>query len=226
MSRNFRFDRYPYDDVKIYEKGSVTFEPGITVLVGCNGSGKSTLLRIVESKLRAGNIPVMFLNTLSAAGDQCGRALLDGNIQLAAAGLSSSEGEKMMLCIGQFAAKVRNFIRTGKGERSRFADVFGHENPETASNERWILIDSADSGLSIDSLAEVNDFLHLMAEDTEKGSCELYVVISTNQYELAAGNRCINVQTLRPVSVKSYGRYRQIILKSRERKDARTYDEE
>ena len=225
MGRRFRIDRCPLDeDVRLYEKGTVTFEEGITVLVGCNGSGKTTLLKIIENRLKKDNIPCMRLNTLSDAANMTGNAMFDQNFSLAAFSLSAAEGERMMACIGRFASTVRRFIATGKGRKNRFDGIFGNEEKEITSKERWLLIDSADSGLSIDALAEVNDFLHLVEEDAEKSGYAVYIVVSTNQYELTVGNRCLNVQTLKPVSVKSYNGYRNIVMKSRERKDARQED--
>lgn len=225
MSRTFRFDKCPFDDgVKIYSKGSVTFEPGVTVLVGCNGAGKTTLLHILEDRLRQKKIPCMFLDSLSTATNLFGNAIYTNNFRLASCSSSSSEGEKMMLGIGQFASGVRSFIMTGRKKRSRFEEAFGSTEEEITTKERWILIDSADSGLSIDSLAEVNDFLHLVREDAEENGYEAYIVVSTNQYELTVGNRCMNSQTLKPVSVKSYAGYRNLILKSRKLKDDRDRD--
>jgi len=57
--------------------------------------------------------------------------------------------------------------------------------------------------------------------ENKEGDKELYIVLSTNQYEMVVGNRCLDVQTLKPVVIKTYDRYRSVIRKSRERKEAR-----
>lgn len=46
MSRKFKLikDCY-YKDENIFEKRTITLEPGVTVLVGCNGLGKTTLIK-------------------------------------------------------------------------------------------------------------------------------------------------------------------------------------
>lgn len=49
MGRRFKIERdYYEDDDFIYKKQHVTFEPGLTVLVGCNGSGKTTLINQIK----------------------------------------------------------------------------------------------------------------------------------------------------------------------------------
>ena len=223
MGRNFRFDRCPYEEnEKIFEKGSVTFEPGVTVLVGCNGSGKTTLLNTLREKLKKDHIPALYLDTLNEAKDSFGKAIWNDNIALAASSLCSSEGERMMLSIGQFAGTIREFVRTGQEQKDRLASLFsGETEKEITSKERWILIDSADSGLSIDALCEVRDFLNLIVEDAAEMGVEIYVVVSTNQYEFVVDNKCIDVQTLKPVSIKTYNKYRSVIMRSRERKNKR-----
>ena len=52
MSREFKLTKAPYDKGdNIYSKATFTFEPGITILVGCNGSGKTTLITLLKEKL-------------------------------------------------------------------------------------------------------------------------------------------------------------------------------
>ena len=41
LSRRFKIERDCYEDENyLYKKGHVTFQPGLTVLVGCNGCGE------------------------------------------------------------------------------------------------------------------------------------------------------------------------------------------
>ena len=222
MSRKFKIDRYPYDDdIKMYEKTFITLEPGATVLVGCNGSGKTTLLQMIERSLKRDRIPVLYLDTLQSAQNGIGNAIFSNNLQFAATSYIASEGERMALSIGQFAGKIKEFIATGKRRRTSMEKAFAPKEKPVNSNERWILIDSADSGLSIDMLEEVRDLINLVIEDNKEGDKELYIVLSTNQYEMVVGNRCLDVQTLKPVVIKTYDRYRSVIRKSRERKEAR-----
>lgn len=53
MSRRFKIERDCYEDENyLYKKGHVTFQPGLTVLVGCNGCGKTTLMKQLENILK------------------------------------------------------------------------------------------------------------------------------------------------------------------------------
>ena len=55
--KTIQIEKDPYDfGVNLFPKKNVTFEPGVTVLVGCNGSGKTTL----HVKLRRGEAFLQF----------------------------------------------------------------------------------------------------------------------------------------------------------------------
>lgn len=41
MSRIFEVPTKPYDDYKLYNRKTITINPGVTVLSGCNGTGKA-----------------------------------------------------------------------------------------------------------------------------------------------------------------------------------------
>lgn len=219
--RKFKINQKPFDgETKLYDKKFVTFETGVTVLIGCNGSGKTTLLHSLRNSLWKERVPVLYIDTLTSARDAVGSALWKNDMAMAASAFSASEGERMQLGLGQNAARLRTFIMTGEGEINDFGLSCG-KKAKYDGKERWLLIDSADSGLSIDALQDVQSFLDLVIEDSEKLDKELYIVISTNQYELTAGRRCLNAQTLRPISIRSYETYKKAILKSRLKKDER-----
>ena len=48
MSRIFEVPTKPWDDYKLYNRQTITINPGVTVLTGCNGTGKSTLMRLMK----------------------------------------------------------------------------------------------------------------------------------------------------------------------------------
>lgn len=50
---------------------------------------------------------------------------------------------------------------------------------------------------------------------------DIYILVTANEYEMARGEKCFDVVGCRYVGVKSYERYRNLVLKSREYKDAR-----
>ena len=97
----------------------------------------------------------------------------------------------------------------------------GEDKEEIVSNERWILLDAVDSGLSIDHVVELKGLFKLVLEDTAAADKEIYIVASANEYELAAGNQCYDVGKSKYVDIKSYDDYKKAILASRAKKDKR-----
>ena len=84
----------------------------------------------------------------------------------------------------------------------------------------WLLLDGVDSGFSIDAIEDLKrglfDTIFEMYPDKE-----IYIIVSANEYEMARGEMCFDVVNCRYVNIKSYDRYRKIVMKSREYKDAR-----
>ena len=69
MSRKIKlYQDYYGEDEKLYEKRSVTFDEGVTVLVGCNGSGKTTMLYQIKDNLRENKIPFISFDNLRDGG--------------------------------------------------------------------------------------------------------------------------------------------------------------
>lgn len=51
--RSFKLPNNPYGEgAALYKRDEFTFNPGVTVLVGCNGAGKTTLLRAIKEELK------------------------------------------------------------------------------------------------------------------------------------------------------------------------------
>ena len=68
MSRRFKIERDCYEDKNyLYKKGHVTFQPGLTVLVGCNGCGKTTLMKQLENVNAGSNV----LRRYALCGSKC-----------------------------------------------------------------------------------------------------------------------------------------------------------
>ena len=66
MSYSIKIPREFYNKgERIFDKGTLTFEPGITVLIGCNGSGKSTILRHIKDHCRREDIPVLYYDNFT-----------------------------------------------------------------------------------------------------------------------------------------------------------------
>ena len=92
------------------------------------------------------------------------------------------------------------------------------EHPE--ENEFWIFLDGIDSGFSIDAIEDLKRGLFDTIFNTYPGK-DIYILVTANEYEMARGEKCFDVVGCRYVNIKSYDRYRNLVLKSREYKDTR-----
>lgn len=229
MSRGFKIGRDPYNEGYImYSKANITINPGVTVLIGCNGAGKTTILHHLHNQLKKENIPVMFYNNLTNGGsNSVSKLLFEGDIELGALMMTSSEGENIMNNIASLASKLRKFIMTGDdGDKMNrlvksLAKLNGeNEEEKEIPNERWILLDAVDSGLSIDNAVELKRLFQIILED-DLGDLQVYIVVSANEYELAADNPCFDVFKSNYVDINSYYDYKKAIMTSRAKKDKR-----
>ena len=201
-SRTFKIGRCPHEPrLQVYKKAIQSFRPGISILVGCNGSGKSTAFRYIQDILEENDIPVFKYSNFTDGGNTAREsALFYGNLNLLAEQITSSEGENIVINIGTMAQKLESFVKRNKEK-----------------GELWILLDAIDSGLSIDYIEEVKDFLHNQLID-KLTDIDLYILISTNNYELCIGEACYNIQECQYVKIDSYEKFKKIVKKTRENK--------
>ena len=204
MSKIIKVPRCPYDSGdRLYAKGTVEFNTGMTVLVGCNGSGKSTLMMLIENKLKSEkNALVLAYNDRT----QGGSTLMSyfawrGDMKQTVNMIAQSEGERIKYGVGNFASSIRSKIRNKKPK------------------EVWLLLDAVGSGLSIDGIREIKNFKNLVVKDNS--NIDVYFIVSTNEFEFAKGEDCIDVGTLKHVTFSSYDEYASYIMRTRKRKDKR-----
>lgn len=232
--REFSTWRDPYEaGYSTCKPRRILIEDGLTVLVGCNGSGKSTLLRNIENELKSKDIPVVLFDSgVEKRSNAIGAAISNGNVGLASNFMTASEGEAIGLHLGQFMYNLRNFVITGIYSsayglsKNKFLDAFSKLGSDThkekpQSDERWLLMDSVDSGYSIDAIRELKELFNIISEDAISKNVHLYIVIAANTYELARDGRCFNVQLGKYVTFNSYEEYTKFILKTRKLKDER-----
>ena len=124
-----------------------------------------------------------------------------GNTQAGATMLMSSEGERILQSVGHFISKI------------------GRENRKSRPKELWVLMDAVGSGLSIDGIQEIKDFINFIRE--EEHDIVFYFVVCTNEYEFASGSDCIDVTTFQHKTFKNYDEYKKFILSTRKKKDKR-----
>lgn len=212
---------------RIFYKNETEVNEGFTVLVGCNGAGKSTFLTCIESELQSLEIPVIKFDNLCDGGQKAyGDQILKGDMTGLAGWMVSSEGENLKNSIGMFITTLRPFIENGYREKDeRYRDLF-NDKSETdkrkerlkSCSERWVLLDAADSGLSIDIVLELKKFFKEVVIDKNKDK-NIYIVVSANEYEMAKDENCLDVQSNKYTRFSSYEDFRDFILKSREKKN-------
>ena len=232
MSRKFTLERDYYDEgFNLYKKKTVTIKSGVTVLVGCNGIGKSTLLRQIRDSLKKDNIPyVSFDNLKDGGGHARERAGFYGDFSFLATSICSSEGENIVMNMGNLAARLGKFVRDGEDPKEKkfsklartIAQIEGEEIEEVEiPKERWILLDAVDSGLSVDNIVDIKEQLFKTILEHNYGN-EIYIIISANEYEMTRGEQCFDVYNGKYLTFKDYEEYRDLVLQSKEWKNQRS----
>lgn len=199
-------ERDPYDSETVFTgKLRRSFEPGLTILVGCNGYGKSTVIDAVKRQYsKEEGYKVFSWNGLTDKSYARQSALDSQRYDVLASLSLSSEGEEINTNIGLLAGQIGSFVKRN-GDR----DII-------------VLLDGLDSGLSVDNIVEVKEFFkEMLIPDIEDAGHKCYVIIPANEYELACGERCIDARTGRAVKFADYDAYRDYILETRLTKDNR-----
>lgn len=207
MSREFKIWKDPYDTgFSLYKKSSITLQPGLTVLVGCNGIGKTTLLNCIKDSLQSKEVPVITFNNLQDGGSKAiSKAGFYGDMEFMATAICSSEGENIIMNIGNLAKDIGVFVTKNIGKK-----------------EIWILLDAVDSGLSIDNVIDVKNYLFkTIIDDTKSKGIDAYIIVSANEYEMANGENCLDVYNCKHVTLSNYDDYKKLILDSAEWKRKR-----
>ena len=121
MSRKFTLIKDYYDEgFNLYKKKTITIKPGVTVLVGCNGIGKTTLLHQIRDSLKKINIPYVSFDNLKDGGSHSiSEAGFYGNIEFMATAMCSSEGENIVMNMGNLAARLGKFVKNGEDPKEK-----------------------------------------------------------------------------------------------------------
>ena len=223
--------RDPYEPKEyLYTKKEFEFKPGVTVFVGCNGCGKTTLLHQIKDYLKNKKVPVLSFDNLHDGGSNArSEAAAMNDFTFLATASFSSEGENIVMNVGRLAKNLRPFIQTGesqnRGDRlwKAFARaVWGEQEEPEVPNERWLLLDAIDSGLSVDNIVDIKELLFkTIIEDSESQGVVTRIIISANEYEICRNEQCMDVHTGKYRTFKGYESYRNFVLKSREIKNKR-----
>lgn len=223
--------RDPYDaGFTTTKPKQVSFQPGLTVLVGCNGAGKSTLLMNIKEEVAEQKLPCHSYDNLVDGGNHLG-AILGGygeegdDLTLGVSLFMSSEGEEIKGNITRESRLYKSFLELGyyNNRDYKLRRIFKDkdEDEKIISNVRILLFDAVDSGMSVDAVIEIKALFDTMMQDAEKMGIELYLIISANEYELARGSQCFDVNTGKYLTFADYEEYRDFIIKSRMKKEVR-----
>ena len=231
MSKKFNLVKDYYEEgFDLYKKKTITIKPGVTVLVGCNGIGKTTLLHQIRGKLKKDNIPyVLFDNLKDGGSHSISEAGFYGDFSFMATAMCSSEGENIVMNIGNLAARLGKFVKEGEDPKEvshinlerNIKQMNGEEIEELEiQKERWILLDAVDSGLSVDNVVDIKELFKTILEYNYGN--EIYIIVSANEYEMSRGERCFDVYNGNYVKFTDYEGYRDFILQSRGWKNQRS----
>lgn len=218
-----------YTGSNLTKPKSIKLNEGITVLVGCNGAGKTTLLNNIDEFAKRKNIPCDKYDNLVTSKNGIGDMFGNFNSKDIANDIynlmSSSEGESIKLNITRHSKLYNDFLTNGeiKDNFYEFRKViFGDQPNKMKDNiKRLFLFDATDSGLSIDSVCEIKEFLNNLLNTAKEMKLEPYIIISSNEYELCRNSMCFDVTEGCYVSFTDYDDYRKFIINSRDKKDKR-----
>ena len=173
--REFKIIKDPNECGNLYYKSSISFEPGVTVLIGCNGCGKTSLIRQIKHRLEKEDIPYVSYDNLHDGGANArSKAGFYGDLNFLAGSLCSSEGENIVMNMGNIAQQMGSLVR---------------KNPD--AQELWFLLDAVDSGLSIDNVVDLKEYLFKTVFEHNKGK-DIYIIVSANAYEMCRGEKCFD----------------------------------
>lgn len=203
--RTITVDKNPYNR-KLFTKDEINIEEGINILVGPNGMGKSTLITFIMNQIRElkdDSIYIQKYDNFYEGGQSAKTAYgFVGDTNALVRAFTSSEGEQIYDNFGALVIpKLKKKIESNKNIK-----------------EVWLVLDGLDSGLSIDVIKEVKDFLHFLIDNLSDK--KVYIIVAANSYEMTIGEKCIDVNTLKyHKEFKTYNSYSKFIQSKAKIKD-------
>ena len=76
------------------------------------------------------------------------------------------------------------------------------------------MLDGVDSGLSIDNIRYLQKIFKMIIDDCAENDVNVYIVVTSNAYELTKDSNCIDVKTGEIVEFKDYEDFVEYICKS------------
>lgn len=206
----------PYDtDTPLFTKKSFIFEPGINILTGCNGSGKSTVIHYLKEYLDE-FCDYIYFDRMGETKGLKERCLKHGPNYLFEA-ICSSEGEQNLLAFSLILSTIKEYVN----------------NSANCVKDKFIIIDSFDSGLSIDVVNEIMVLIEEVIIPEAKAVFEknnhpennIYIIMAANDFEATKNQRCIDVRTASIKRFEKYEEYRKYIFHTKNLKNKRLNSE-
>lgn len=164
----------------------------LNILVGANGTGKTTTLRQLKEKEKEA---ITFENETDGGDAEAHRRLNKGTTAEVASFMTASEGQRVLQSFGAIAKDIGKKVSEGK--------------------DFYVLLDGVDSGMSVDNIRYLKSFFHKVISDCCSRNISVYFVVSSNSYELAKGEHCIDVKTGKTVTFKDYEDWAEFICKEK-----------
>lgn len=187
---------------RLYRKKSVDFLSGTTIMVGPNGVGKTTLINCIEDIIRDNNIKVFDYDNLHSGGKaSLDSALFYNDLSSFATIISSSEGENILFNIRSSLGKIKRYIDS---------------QMEKKNEPAVLLFDAIDSGLSLDFMFEIKRLFNAIVDsEPEEYQKRIFIICTSNSYELARGFRCWDVKGSKEIYFNKYQEYADFIIDKR-----------
>ena len=198
-----RVDNY----TKFYDEGkgksfTVEFNPGYTCIVGPNGTGKTTMMKQIESFCKHNFEEfkvVKFDNVKEGGSHRFQEFLYTGKIDMIATISFSSEGEGIIINLGEFATKCGQATRECKKNNKKLV----------------ILVDGVDSGTSIDKIEDFKEnFCKFISSHCASQNIEVYIIATANNYAMVSnGVDCVSAINGTHKSFKTYKSFENFVMK-------------
>lgn len=168
---------------RCYKKNNVIeINKGVTVLTGPNGCGKTYACKQIRDYLDENDMDYYDIDVYDSGRTISQHYLESGDMNALAKHTVASEGQRVFdTLIDNHAGALGNFVRLlcDKGAK-----------------EGYVIVDGADSGVSIDLIMSIRELFKLILEDCEQSGIDIYIILTANNFELCRYYDCIWIPTM------------------------------